>query len=741
MMRPERDPLSDGPAGAPLGTSGPRPRLVWFRSIRAGLPDFLANHLAEQVRTMSRFFDVHVLDAVGDYDEICDRLEPDLCVLESGVYAGERRLANTASHPRVPKLGFLHADAFDTSRAAFIADMERWGVHSYFTTSMSMADYTPEIADRLFVWPNTVEAQAFAGPAGPRAVPVLLTGSRARHYPWRNAVGRVLEENFTTLRMPHFGWAGERGTERMAWGGDYARLLRTAVFVPTCGTMAHDLVRKHLEIPAAGACLVTERTPTVEAAGFQDMVNCVFADAGDVVERLRALIADEPLRERITAAGTALVIGHHAAEHRDQVLQWYRLAREHGPDTPMSQSWPDGRLTAVEGGRPHKTVRLTVGGLDRLDLAAGWAAVGRGDLVSAESAFGRALNYFFIPEAAVGMAHTALLQGKPRAAQDWVSRLLVTSFAHYAVPHPDPVFWAYQIRVHLCAGDLASAAEAARRFPALKHPELDRVRGAALLAVGAPSGGAARGTVAGEPTPTTAPVPPRSEAEWAAELETMRGACAGGGGSSLRRLPILPSLPRGASALWGRAHVSALVARQASGRLQPVVVSTVRARLSPLKRRLLTDAVSEEIARTLETEPIDTAVLVGARRRSRIGRAVEAAVGRNPSIRQVERIPPAHGDHTDTTEHPDRGRGARLVFVARSGWPLLVDLGLLAGAALIVLEGTTRRSGVQALERLSAAGYAVAVHEPGYRDGCAVLRRTVPEPDMTTEEGGALWSE
>jgi hypothetical protein len=687
---------------------------------------------------MSRFFDVHVLDAVGDYDAICDRLEPDLCVFESGVYAGERRLANTASHPWVPKLGFLHADAFDTSRAAFIADMERWGVHSYFTTSMSMADYTPEIADRLFAWPNTVEAQVFAGPTGPRAVPVLLTGSRARHYPWRNTVGRVLEENFTTLRMPHFGWAGERGTERMAWGGDYARLLGTAVFVPTCGTMAHDLVRKHLEIPAAGACLVTERTPTVEAAGFQDMVNCVFADASDVVEKLRSLMADEPLRERITAAGTALVLGHHAAEHRDQVLQWYRIAMEHGPDTPVSQSWPDGRLTPVQGGRPQTAVRLAVGGLDRLDLAAGWAAVARGDLASAEGAFGRALNYYFIPEAAVGMAHTALLQGKLRVAQDWVSRLLVTSFAHYAAPHPDPVFWAYQIRVHLCAGDLASAAEAARRFPALAHPELDRVRGAALLAVGAPP---PRGPVPTEATPTTAPVPPRSEAEWTAELETMRAACAGGDARSLRRLPILPPLPRSASALWGRAHVSALMARQAAGRLQPVVVSTLRARLSPLKRRLLTDAVSEEIARTLETEPVDSAVLVGDRRRSRIDRAVEAAVGRNPGIRQAERISPGHGDPTDTAEHRDRGRGAQLVFVARSGWPLLVDLGLLAGAALIVLEGTTRGSGVQALERLSAAGYAVALHEPGYRDGCAVLRRTEPEPDMTTEEGGALWSE
>ncbi|BCT75469.1 hypothetical protein SCMU_13110 [Sinomonas cyclohexanicum] len=714
--------MSSNQAGGP-------PRLVWFRSIRPGLPPFLAGHLSEQVRTMSRFFDVHVLDAMGDYDEVCDRLEPDLCLFESGVYVGERGMTNTSAHPQVPKLGFLHADAFDASRAAFVADMERWGVTSYFTTSMSMADYTPEVADRLFVWPNMVDAETYAGVAPDPIVPVLLTGSRARHYPWRNAVGRVLEENFTTITMPHFGWAGEHGTERMAWGHDYARLLGAAAFVPACGTVAKDLVRKHLEIPAAGACLVTQRTPAVEAAGFRDMVNCVFADADDIVERLEALLADPDLLAGITSAGRAWVLGHHTGLQRDQVLQWYRIVRDHGTGTTMSQSWPDGRLAPVSSGSGPRPRPLVVDGLDRRDIAAGWEALGRRDPLAAEHAFGRALNYFFIPEAAVGMAHSALQRGDPSAAQQWVSRLLVTSFSHFRAHEPDPVFWAYQIRVHLCAGDVPSAVDAASRYPRLSHPELDRIR-AAVLAI-RPRERAASDIGRPAPRPSIAPPPEAGDRAWTSELALMIEACRAARTGLARAVPaVLPALPGPVATAWGRARGAALLSRHIAGRVRSAPVAALRARLAPLKRRLVGDPVSREVAAVLEDEQVSSAVLVGAGQRSRVARAVREALARNPQVQHVDEV-----DRLDAGDTRQTGL-RQLVLISRAAWPLVGGLGPLLRAMVVVLEGTVTPDGAQTLEELLAAGrFAVVVHEPRYQDGCAVLRR-VAAPHRTAEASG-----
>ncbi|RVO20000.1 hypothetical protein CN095_35470, partial [Sinorhizobium meliloti] len=54
------------------------PRLLFFRSLRNGMPQFLKVHVTEQSRCLSQFFEVIELPPVGDYDEICDRVQPDL---------------------------------------------------------------------------------------------------------------------------------------------------------------------------------------------------------------------------------------------------------------------------------------------------------------------------------------------------------------------------------------------------------------------------------------------------------------------------------------------------------------------------------------------------------------------------------------------------------------------------------------------------------------------------------------
>jgi len=387
-----------------------RPKLLFLRWTKPGQPPFLLHQLAEHVACLRQFFDVELVDSDCDYDEVCDRVRPDLAVFESGIYAGPRSVTNAHTHPEVPKLGFLNADAFDPVRATFLSDMARWGVENFFTISVSMAEYTPEIADRLFCWPNFVDETVHRDYGLQKTVPVLLTGSQARHYPWRNRVSRVLAQHYPTLSMPHFGWADSAAARRMAVGEGYARLVNSALVAPSCGSFTRDVVRKHLEIPASRTCLIAERTASLEAAGFEDLVNCVFADADDVVEKVDALFGDRDRLAAVTDAGHALVHERHTPAQRRQVRDWYDLWLEGRSADGIIQAGPFAPLTRAEAGRTRPRVVVS-GGEDRGLVRAGWEALAVGRYDAARRAFTRASNFHYMPEAEVGLTCVQLASG------------------------------------------------------------------------------------------------------------------------------------------------------------------------------------------------------------------------------------------------------------------------------------------------------------------------------------------
>ena len=252
----------------------------------SNLPHYVRSHLDQQVKCLSVSFDVSVILGDCDYAQICDRYQPDLAFFESGIYGGPREISNISAVPSVPKLGFLHADAYCPTRNVFISDMERWGIETFFTICVSMHQYMPEVGDNLFVWPNFIDPVIYHDYGEKKIIPVLITGSHAMHYPWRNAVSKAITRHFPALTCPHGGWYGTQQTSRMAYDEPYARTINASLVAPTCGTIAREVVRKHFEIPGCNSCLITEDTHGVRAAGFVDMVNCVFASEADVIDKL-----------------------------------------------------------------------------------------------------------------------------------------------------------------------------------------------------------------------------------------------------------------------------------------------------------------------------------------------------------------------------------------------------------------------------------------------------------------------
>ena len=143
----------------------------------------------------------------------------------------------------------------------------------------------------------------------------------------------------------------------MAYDEEYAKLINAASVVPTCGTVAREVVRKHFEIPACNSCLVTERTSALEDAGFVDMKNCVFATESDVLDKLDYLFSNREVLERISNAGRILVHARHTPHQRDQIFQWYELNKRRQPNQRIVQARPFGPLTLVDPHRARETTK------------------------------------------------------------------------------------------------------------------------------------------------------------------------------------------------------------------------------------------------------------------------------------------------------------------------------------------------------------------------------------------------
>lgn len=454
-----------------------KPRLVFFRGTSGNIPEYINSHLRQHVKCLSVFFDVTTINGACDYGEICDRHQPDLTLFESGTYGAPRDIRNTSSFLDIPKLGFLHADAYCLTRSVFLSDMERWGIQTYFTNSVSMAEYVPAIADSLFVWPNFVDPEVHRDYGESKTIPVLFTGSQAVNYLWRNRIRNIVGQHYPSLTCPHFGWFGVQETSRMIYDEKYARMLNASCVVPTCGTIAKEVVRKHFEIPGCGACLVTEQTPALEAAGFVDMQNCVFANEADVLDKLDRLFNNPDVLRQISRSGHQLVHSRHTFRQRDQIFQWFMLGKFIQANQRIVQTRPFAPLVIVDKSSGRRNSHSLSNGVHGVLLRIADTHLRQHNYDEAELCYFKCLNYWnFMPEPMLGLALCSLFRGDARRALEWIAQPITRAIETYKAADPDPVEWAYFIISLLCQGNVEEATRRAYQYPFLHHAELERCR-------------------------------------------------------------------------------------------------------------------------------------------------------------------------------------------------------------------------------------------------------------------------
>ncbi|MFN6495922.1 MAG: glycosyltransferase [Nostoc sp. DedQUE01] len=456
-----------------------KPRLVFFQWVNKGSAKFYSALKQQHVKCLREFFEVIVIHEEYDYQQVCEKYQPDITLFESGIasYTSQRHIQNISAYPEIPKLGFYNGDACCGFHTAFLADMENWGIETFFSISISLTEYLPEIVENLFFWPNFIDSDIFKDYGESKNIPIIISGNQSLLYPWRIKINKIVSKYYPSLICPHLGYLETRETSRMMFGEQYARTINASWFSPGCGSMARDLVRKLLEVPAAKCCLITEKNPTVEAAGFVDMENCVFADENDVLDKLDYLFQNQDELEKIINAGYELVHSRHTFKQRDQIWQWFNLYKQLKPNQRIVQKNPFEPMAIVDISSGIKNSPIIVNALDKAIFHQGDEKLWAGKYDEAEACYLKCLNYVdYQSQPKLRLALCSLYKGNAATAYDWIAQPIKWTLDISKELAPDPVEWAYLIISLLCQGKLNDAIDYAQKYPSLCHPELERTR-------------------------------------------------------------------------------------------------------------------------------------------------------------------------------------------------------------------------------------------------------------------------
>jgi hypothetical protein len=327
------------------------------------------------------------------------------------------------------------------------------------------------------------------------------------------------------MLCPHPGY-GPAPMTGMTWIGEsYARALNRALFSTSDGTIFNYVLRKHVEIPACGAVLISKPLEGLKEYGYVDMVNCIIGEGDAVMDKVATLVADPERRQAVAQAGYELAHSRHTTRHCDQVYRWFLRHRELRPGESIIQHGTFGAFEAVSDGRSGaippaiQTNELT------LIVEQAERDYRNGLLMQCLQKLDRVLKMKMEQAPArLLLVRALLMSGKPQEAAQNGHVLFDIARNVYQAPEPDPVEWAWWVITQVCRGDLNGANAALRAFPALCHSELRRAAwllGSLLgRADSPPAGGRQKGD-----RPSVAVSLETALSNWLAEIEAMLRRC------------------------------------------------------------------------------------------------------------------------------------------------------------------------------------------------------------------------
>ncbi|MFA4994589.1 MAG: glycosyltransferase [Bdellovibrionales bacterium] len=392
------------------------------------LPDWLLHFQDEIVGVLSQDLDITVIDEDFDYGEICDKHNPDFVIFDSpGCHRSvPLTIKNSSARPDIPRIGFFNQDPHDTSRVMYLRMMDELKIERFFSIwGAATMRQSPELMGRVFIAPLYFDGEMFKDYGLEKNIPVSVFGWGVGpdFYAWRAAVVPQIINYFPTLVYTHPGY-GET-TERYRFpinGVDYAKMLNRSHFSLTDTTRLDYLVRKHLEIPACGAVLVTPATADVFYYGFRDMENCIMGSGIELFQKIASVANDPNLYETIRKNGQNLVRDRFVREKWHFIRDWFECHRSLRPGETVQQQGVFGSFVAVSGGeeKPAVACEPLQDSEFSLNMKTAWQKILVGEsLDEAEAMLNGMLTWLgHLAEPYMLLGVIALLRGHPTKAKE-----------------------------------------------------------------------------------------------------------------------------------------------------------------------------------------------------------------------------------------------------------------------------------------------------------------------------------
>ncbi len=381
----------------------------------------------EWAETLALHCDVHSIHDDFDYGEVCDKINPDFVVLRGpgGYRSVPLNITNVDARPDIPKIGFHVEDPHDTARVSFLRLLDHMKIERFFIPGTATFRQSSELASRAFTMGLFVDDTIFREYDLEKLIPVSVFGGLAvpGFYAWRAETCQKIADHFPTMIYTHPGYASPVPRHHFpVAGADYAKMLNRSWFSLADPTREAYVVRKHLEIPAAGAILIAPDFPELACYGFRDMENCVLGSGARLFEKIAAVANDPELYAMIRAAGQALVHARHTRKAWRWIVDWYECQRSLRPGEIVQQQGVLGPFRAVPC--DANIPALAAEPLGDSDFAAAMKKamgiiVNNGNLLEAEAILKSVAGWLgHLHEPYVPSGLIALLRGQPARAKE-----------------------------------------------------------------------------------------------------------------------------------------------------------------------------------------------------------------------------------------------------------------------------------------------------------------------------------
>lgn len=407
----------------------PRRRVLCVRpQFNPRTPPFLVGLMNEWVEALGLHADLFIVEKDFDYGQICDLVEPDYVVFEDLTLCRPcpLRISNIGAHSSVPRIGFAWGDPHDIDRMMFWQLFDQYRMEAFISYAYEHPQHMPELRGFAYSTHLFFDPAVFRDYGLEKTIPVSVFGGlRApRFYHWRLQTTQDLIYHFPTFVYAHPGDHRRPAHPYPVHGEAYARLLNQSHFSLADTTRLDYVVRKHLEIPATGAVLVSPDTPPVADYGFVDMENCVLGSGCELRDKIRSVADDPVLYERIRQAGMAHVHGRFTRAAWRTLPEWFECRRLQGPGTVVQQVGQFGPFRLVPAGEPRiVSCEIPENDVTRLYTEVRSILLEGGSLDAAEAALAQARAWIsYLIEPSVLGAVVALLRGDPHRALNELMR-------------------------------------------------------------------------------------------------------------------------------------------------------------------------------------------------------------------------------------------------------------------------------------------------------------------------------